>query len=546
MRHFILATVFILICAGSVVAQESARIPSDKPKLIVGINITQFRYDYIPRYWNKFSDDGFKRLINRGSYCENTTYDYLFSDLGVGSATIATGSNPSAHGIVATSWYNNLKDETEDYISDKDVHTVGGGYDDGMYSPKNMMVSTLGDQIKLASNFQSKVISICMDPAPAIFSGGHTANGAYWFDTEKGQWITSSYYVDSLPQWVNNFNAQKLPDTYLENEWTTLLPMSEYTASLLDNNDYEQGIYGQKVFPYELKDIVKKEGKKNKYEILRSVPFGNNLAKDFAIQAIVGEKLGQHQYTDLLMLSFTVGERIGDLYGPLSIETEDNVLRLDRDLAHLLEFLDKTIGKENVLVFLTAEHGAQYPPAYLTDHKIPGGYFNAGSAISLLRSYMGNIYGKGDWIKQYHGQQIYLNRTLIEDAKLNLADVQNNVASLMLQFSGVANTITANTLQNTDFTHGIFSTMQNGYSQKRSGDVLINLKTGWSEKPIDTQSSSNANDPRVPLIFYGWKIGRNTIHRRIDLTDITPTICSLLEISTPGSVSGKPILEILK
>lgn len=546
MRHFIIALVFSLVYVGSVRAQESARIPSAKPKLIVGINITQFRYDYIPRYWDKFCDGGFKRLINRGSYCENTAYNYLFSDLGVGSATIVTGSNPSTHGIIASSWYNNLKDETENYIYDDNVRTVGGGYDAGMYSPKNLMVPTLGDQIKLASNFKSKVISICMDPAPAIFTGGHTADCAYWFDSEKGNWISSSYYIDSLPQWVKKFNNQKLPDTYLQNKWETLLPMSEYTASLLDNNDYEKGIYGQKVFPYILKDIVKKEDKKDKYGILRSVPFGNNLAKDFAIQAIVGEKLGQGPNTDLLMINFTVGERLSNLYGPLSVEMEDNVLRLDRDLAHLLDFLDNTIGKENVLVFLTAEHGAQYMPAYLTDHKIPGGYFNAGSAISLLRSYMGNIYGKGEWIKQYHGQQIYLNRTLIEDAKLNLADVQNNVASLMLQFSGVANTVTATTLQNTDFTHGIFSTMQNGYNQKRSGDVLINLKTGWSEKPIDEQSSSNDNDPRVPLIFYGWKIGRNTIHRRVDLTDITPTICSLLEISTPGSVSGKPILEILK
>ena len=295
-----------------------------------------------------------------------------------------------------------------------------------------------------------------------------------------------------------------------------------------------------------MKELSKKASRKDKYDILRNTPFGNSLTKDFAIQAIIGEDLGKDQYTDLLMINFTTGERIGELYGPLSVETEDNVLQLDRQLAHLLDFLDKTVGKENVLVFLTAEHGAQHNPAYLTDHKIPGGYFNAGSSISLLRSYMSNVYGKGDWIKQYHGQQIYLNRTLIEDAKLNLADVQNNVANLMLQFSGVANTVTANTLQNTDFTHGIFATMQNGYSQKRSGDVMLNLKTGWIEQPIDPQDETSANDPHVPLIFYGWKIGRNTIHRKVDLTDIMPTICTFLEISAPGSVSGKPILEIVK
>jgi len=216
--------------------QDGARIPSDKPKLIVGIEINQFRYDYIPRFWNKFSEDGFKKLINRGSYCENTTYSYLSSDLGVGCATVATGANPSSHGIVASSWYNSIKDVIEDYVYDKDVNTIGGGFDGGQYSAKSLMVSTFADEIKIASNFNSKIVSICLDPAPAIFSAGHSANEVYWFDCNQGNWITSSYYADSLPQWVNDFNNKRFADTYLENEWVTLLPMSDYTSSLLDNS----------------------------------------------------------------------------------------------------------------------------------------------------------------------------------------------------------------------------------------------------------------------------------------------------------------------
>ena len=266
------------------------------------------------------------------------------------------------------------------------------------------------------------------------------------------------------------------------------------------------------------------------------------------VSAIINEGLGEDEHTDVLTLSFTETEKIGNLFGPLSVEMEDLVLRLDKELAHLLSFIEDNLGKENVLVILTAEHGVSHLPEYLKDHKIPSGYFNAGSSISLLKSYMNNIYGKGDWIKQYHGQQIYLNRLLIEDAKMDLAQVQNNVANLMLQFSGVANTMTASTLQSTNFTHGIFSTMQKGYNQKRSGDVLIQFTTGWAEKPLDGNGISGpyGHDRRVPLIWYGWKIGRNAVRRPVDLTDIAPTISTLLEISYPNSASGEPILEIIE
>ncbi|MBN1599368.1 MAG: alkaline phosphatase family protein [Bacteroidales bacterium] len=548
MKYILVLILFI--CNNSIFSfgQNAAHIPPEKPTLIIGIEISQFRYDYIPRYWDKFCEGGFKKLISRGSYCENTSYDYLHSDIGVGSATIATGANPSGHGIIASSWYNNLKDEIISYTYDENTSTTGSGFETGRCSPINLMATTYADEIKLANNFNSKVIAISLDPAPAIFSTGHTADCAYWFDITTGSWITSSFYKDSLDPWVNDFNEKKFADTYMEQEWTTLLPMKEYSASLLDNNEYETGIYGYKVFPYSVKDLSKKFKKKSKYEVLKFTPFGNNLTKDFAISAIVNEELGKDQYTDILTISFTVSERIGNLYGPLSVEIEDIILRLDRELAHLLDFIDDNLGKENVLVFLTAEHGVVHVPDYLADHKIPVGYFNAGGAISLLNSYMNNIYGKGDWIKQYHGLQIYLNRNLIEDAGLNLADVQTNVANLMLQFSGVSNTLTATSLQSTNFTEGIFATMQNGYNQKRSGDVLMNLTPGWAEKQIVNGDPAPAygHDRRVPLIWYGWKIGRNSVLRPVDLTDITPTICTLLEISYPNSSAGRPILEIIE
>lgn len=548
MQKKLISSLVILTFCNLIYSQTDTRIPADKPKLIIGLEISQFRYDYIPRYWEKLSEDGFKKLINRGSYCENTSYDYLFSDIGVGNATIATGANPSQHGIIASSWYNNLHDGIIMNVDDQSVNTIGGDYDAGRYSPKNLMTSTFADEIKLASNFKSKVIGISLDPQAAMFSAGHTANCAYWFDSNTGSFITSSFYTDSLPQWAADFNNKHFADTYLQNEWATLYPMSDYTASLLDNNEYEPGMFGQEVFPYVLKDISKRFKRKDKYDLLRYTPFGDNLTKDFAISAIVGEELGKDDVTDILIISFTVSERIGNLFGPLSVEMEDLVLRLDKEIAHLLSFLEQNIGKENILLFLTAEHGILHLPEYLQANKIPSGYFNASGNISLLKSYMNNIYGKGDWIKQYYGQQIYLNRNLIEDSKLNLADVQNSVANLMLQFTGVANVMTSTTLQTTNFTQGIFATMQNGYCQKRSGDVLLNFTAGWAEKPgINGDfASPYGHDRRVPLIWYGWKIGHNTVRRPISLIDIAPTICTLLEVSYPNASTGSPILEIVE
>ncbi len=250
MRYILLALSLQLITFFHSSAQETAIIPSEKPKLIVGIVISQFRYDYIPRFWDKFSEGGIKKLIGRGSYCENTSYNYLFSDIGVGSASISTGTNPSQHGIIASSWYNNLRDEIVSYTYDNKVNTVGGDFEEGKFSPHNLMTTTYSDEIKLANNFKSKVIGISLDPAPAIFSAGHTADCAYWYDRTNGTWISSSFYLDSLPNWVNEFNAKGFSDTYMDQEWTTLLPMSDYTASLLDNNDYEEGMFGHKLFPY--------------------------------------------------------------------------------------------------------------------------------------------------------------------------------------------------------------------------------------------------------------------------------------------------------
>lgn len=540
-------SVVLLTVLSSVIcqAQTSKKIPSDKPKLIVGIIISQFRHDYISRYWDQFSDDGFKKLIERGTYCKNTGYNYRANNKGIGTATIVTGANPSEHGIIGDSWYSDLKSTVIPSIYDNSVNTVGGPFEAGKCSPHQLLGSTFADELNLNNKFSSKVIGVSLEPISAVLSAGHTAHSAYWLDVQNGNFISSSFYMDSLPAWVNEFNNKKFPDIYLEKTWNTINPIENYTASLPDINKYEDGFRKSVAFPYEMDDVAKMFKKKESYSTMNVTPFGDNLVKDFAIQAIVNEQLGADEHTDVLFINFTALEQIGNLFGPLSVEVQDAVLRLDKELAHFINFIDGSVGIENTMLFVTAEHGLSHRPEYLTEHNIPSGYFSSTSAISLLKSYLNNVYGKGEWVRQYHGLQIYLDRTLIESADLSLSEVQDDVAKLMLQFHGVQNTLTATSLINTHYVEGDFRKIQNGYNQKRSGDVIINLKKGWIEKN-GKNIISYGTDSRLPLIWYGWKIKRKSIIRPVDLTDIAPTISVLLETSYPNTSTGEPISEIIQ
>ncbi len=529
-------------------SQDNSRIPPEKPKLIIGIVIDQMRYDYIYRYWDKFEEGGFKRLINEGTYCKNANLNYLFTQSAPGYATIATGTNPARHGIVSSHWYLRLKDEMMYCTFDPDVIPVGGSYEAGQNSPKNLLPTTLGDELRLSNNFKSKVFGIGLKDYTAIFSAGHAANAAFWYDDKTGTWMTSTFYLDSLPDWLEHFNEKQLPDLYLDRVWNTLLPVEEYTESLHDTSNYELGFNGQTYFPYDLSKISRIDRKRKDYSILRFTPFGNTFAKDLALATIIEEQLGVDEYPDLLTLAFSVTESIGLRFGPNSVEMEDAFIRLDRDIAHLLQFIDKNIGKKNVLIYLTSNHGVSIVPKYLKDKKIPAGYFNHNQAIPLLRSYLNLIYDKGHWVKSYKQQQIFLNQTLIEDSRISLEEIQTRIAQFMIQFTGVANAMTASTLQTNNFTHGIFQKMQNGFNQKRSGDIILNLEPGWvgKDENVTNHNSAYTYDTHVPLIWFGWRINRSNISRPVDITDIAPTITNFLNILAPNACTGKPILELIE
>ncbi|MFC2090939.1 alkaline phosphatase family protein [Bacteroidota bacterium] len=544
MKFQFLHILVLLICVSSVQAQ---RIPAEKPKLIVGITISGMRYDYLSAYWDKYGDDGFKQMMFLGANCKNARYDQQITESAVGYATIATGARPGAHGIVADYWYDRIEGEIKYSIEDLRYRAISGTDENGHSSPAQMMSRTLSDELRITSQFQSKVFGIAMDPLASVLQSGHTTNAAFWLDPARGFWTTSTYYLDSLPDYVNEFNSKNYKDIYREKTWNTYYPIEEYTESLPDSNAYESGFNGKYMFPYDMTRMGEKK-KKDDYSSLLYTPYGNTYTKDFAINTIVSEELGQRNVTDWINISFNAGKYLSNNFTTWSVEVEDLYIRLDQDLAHLLSFLDDHVGLENTLIYLTADNAIADDPRYLEEHRIPSGFFNYISSISLLKSYLNAIYGQGNWVNLYYANQIYLNRKLIEDSRLSLNEVQDRVANFMIQFTGISNALPAYVLQRNNFTEGIFKRIQNSYNQKRSGDVIIYLTPGWVEKGSRFRESLSDfhYDAHVPLLFYGWKINRVTVPDIVSPLDIAPTIAYFLEISGPENASGKVITGLVR
>ncbi len=541
----VLGLVFFLAGGSMAMAQK---IPPQKPKLIVGITISGMQYDYLSVYWDKFSEGGFRKMATTGANCKNARYNYLITDPSAGFASIATGTRPSEHGIVSDYWYSRISNEIINSIEDGEQTTVGGSYGSGNYSPRALHSRTFSDELRVKSRFKSRSLGVSMDPQAAVMMSGHTATAAYWLDPEHATWVTSSFYMDSLPGWLNEFNQKNYRDLYLDRSWETLRPIAEYEESMLDNNPYESGINGQITFPYDLAKISNVGRDKKDYSVLMTTPWGNTFTKDMAIASIINEELGQRGNTDMINIGFNATKFLADHYSTWSVETEDMYLRLDEDIAHLLTFLDEQIGMENVLVYLTADNAIAVDPRYLKASRIPSGFFNYRTSVSLLKSYLNAIYGRGEWVTFYYAQQIYLNRQLIEDSNLSLEDVQDRVARFMVQMGGVSNAVQAYVLKQNNFTEGMLRKIQNSYYPKRSGDVILYLTPGWVEHSNVAGGlyTEFRYGPHVPLIFYGWKINRVTIPYRVSPIDIAPSIASFMEISMPDNATGVVIPDLAK
>jgi len=535
----------ILISAFLKLSGQGAYLPPDKPKLVIGIVVEELKYDQLEKFRDKLGENGIKRLINEGTYFKNATFQYMLTQSAPGHATIATGAEPSFHGITSDDWYVPLKNELINCTRDINVNSVGGSFETGMHSPVNLLVSTFSDELKMSSNKKSKVFGVGLRESSAIFSAGHAADAAYWFDDKTGTWMSSTYYLNSMPMWVNDFNAMKFSDTYLNSVWSLFKPASYYADCLPDSNSFETGFNKINYFPYDLKKLRAK----NDYSLLRETPFGNSLTSNFAIRLIQNERLGKNDATDYLSICFSATDYIGHRFGPSSVEMGDAVLRLDEDIKNLLTYVNDSIGKRNVLIYFTAAHGISEIPTVLEKNRIPSGYFKQNQALQLLRSYLNAVYGEGNWVKGYSERQIFLNRTLIEDARLSLDDVQKKVARFLVQFTGVEAAYPYSAFEANDFGNGNLKRLINNFSPQRSGDVIVILNPGWVDQSGDYVTNHNSPyeyDSHVPLIWYGWTVNRATVNRQVNMTDIAATLSTLCKVPYPNACTGEPMFELFR
>lgn len=514
-----------------------------RPKLTIGIVVDQMRIDYLYRYWNHYSKAGFKRLINEGLLCSNVHYDYVPTFTGPGHASIYTGATPSWHGIVGNNWYMRSNYDTIYCVEDTNVTPLGTTSLSGRISPRNLLTTTITDEVRFATNYQSRVISISLKDRGAVLPAGHSANGAYWYDNGTGNFISSTYYMKKLPAWMEDFNAQKLSEKYVHTPWTTLLPLQEYKESTADSTNYE-GLFpslASPVFPYQF-DKMGKTG----YGLLRSSPWGNTLVTQAALAGIKGENLGSVS-GDFLCLSYSAPDYVGHQFGTNAIETEDIYLRLDMELATLLSYLDTKVGKENYLLFLTADHAAIPNPQYLLDHKVPAGWLNADMMYDSLKSVMKKKYSVDGLLLSFNNDQLYINNSLVTEIGMSQEKFENECAQFFMKFEGVHHCLTATSLQKNEYTQGMDCKIQKGYYPKRCGDVVIVPEPGLIEydgHTGTTHGSGYTYDTHVPLIWFGYGIKTGEDAHEYHITDIAPTLSVLLRAEFPNASCGKVISSV--
>lgn len=517
----------------------------EKPKLIIGIVVDQMRQEYLYKYAERYSEGGFKRLMNEGFMMKNGHYNYIPTYTGPGHASVYTGTTPATHGIIGNNWYIKSLNKSIYCAGDSTVTNVGGTPSNGKISPRNMLTTTITDELRFATNKRSKVVGIAIKDRGASLPAGHLGD-AYWYDSKNGEFMTSTYYHESLPQWAQEFNAKKIPDTYLTQTWNTHYPIETYKQSIADDNAFEGLFVGKETptFPYSLQEL---KAKNDQYGLLAGTPFGNTLTFDFAYAAIEGEQLGKRGETDFLAVSFSSPDYIGHRFGPSSIEIEDTYLRLDLEMEQFLNFLDKTYGEGSYLIFLSADHGVADIATYMLSERVPAGNINSGFIASQMKTYVQQKYGEGNWILNFSNEQVFLNSALAQDKGINLVDLEDDIASFLLKFSGIKEVYTSTALRNNSFTQTRPALLQNGFNHKSSGELLLILEPGWLAGGAKGTSHGTGftYDTHVPILFFGWKVKHGTSSRYASITDIAPTLSMMLNIRLPNGSDGTPIFEII-
>jgi predicted AlkP superfamily pyrophosphatase or phosphodiesterase len=516
-----------------------------QPKLVIGLVVDQMRWDYLYKFKKLYGKGGFNRIMNQGFSCDNTMITHLPTYTAVGHTGIYTGSVPAIHGIVGNNWIDRASSKNVYCTDDSTVTGVGSNNEAGKMSPRNMLTTTVSDQLRLSNNFKSKVIGISLKDRGAILPAGHSANAAYWFDDKEGKWITSTYYMESLPSWVNNFNDKKMPDSLMAKGWNVIMPIKDYDLSTDDKESYEGKIPGinQNNFPYILNALNDK-----KYKAFRYTPFGNTYTLKFAESAIENEKMGKGSVTDFLAVSLSSTDYIGHVFAPNSVEIEDTYLRLDNDITEFLNYLDKTIGAGNYLFFLTADHGVAHNPEFMKENKMPAGNYDDNELVKSLNDTLKSLSLSVPQIMAVENSQIYFNDN-DELIKANGKEIiKSIVVSLLGKKSFISQAFDIEKVSATTLPAVIVEMVKNSYYPKRSGDVMFIPNPGFLDggKTGTTHGLWNPYDAHIPLVWYGWNIKSGRTHREVHMTDIAATLSALLDIQMPNGCVGKVIEEVIR
>lgn len=544
-----ISSLVIILSLGTLVFAQKT---PERPKLVVGIIVDQMRQEYLYRFYDKFGNGGFKRLMGDGYMLKNAHYNYTPTVTGPGHASVYTGSTPAIHGIIGNDYFDKDRKRYVNCVADSLQKPVGSDVGKGDISPWRMLSSTVTDELELFTQKRSKVIGISSKDRGAVLPAGHMADAAYWYDGKNGNFISSTFYMTQLPEWLVQFNSQDLPQKYLTQDWTTLLPVEKYIESGPDETPYERQ-YASSIkssFPYKFSLL---KGKLSP-EFLGNTPFADDLLTELAKAVIVNENMGKDEITDFLCISFSAPDAVGHRVGPNAVEMQDTYMRLDKNIEDLLKNLDQQVGAGNYTLFLTADHAVADVPQYLKDNKVPAGYFNEQKVQDGLEKFLAQYYPGKRFIQNISNNQIFLNHNaFVQDPKtsgIELLIVTELIGKYLMTQEGVSNYYTASTLRDGNYSEGgIKGAIIRGYNARRSGDIVYCLEPGWfdAESPQGTtHGSPYTYDTHVPALFYGFGIKKGSSVRYHPITDIAPTISALLKIKFPNGCTGQPIAEIFE
>lgn len=488
----------IFLCLFGLTISASAQV--QRPKLVVGLAVDQMRWDYLYYYYDKFGEGGLRRLVDEGYSCENTLINYLPTVTAIGHSSLYTGSVPALTGIAGN--YFHIDGHQVYCCTDKNVKGVGSDSRAALMSPRNMLATTIGDQLKVATDFRSKVIGVALKDRASILPAGHSADAAYWYDTSVGHFVTSTYYMDTLPQWVEDFNKKN------------------HTKPGFDVKPTDQGV---------------------------------TLTFRMAEAALENENLGNRGETDMLCVSVSSTDAVGHAYGTRGTQNESVYLTLDRELAHFLSMLDEKVGRGNYLLFLSADHGGAHNPNFLKNHKIPAGGWESGKVVKSLNAHLTEKFGQQiNYIHDAFNYQFFINRNVLDSLHIDYEAVKAEAVAWLKHDAQYVFVVDNERAATASVPSRIREMIINGYNRERSGDITVVLRSNVMDEKVDEKYIGTNHgvwgpyDAHIPLVFFGWNVKHGSTSVPTHIVDAAPTVCALLHIQMPDACVGDAIMPVME